>query len=45
MVGYTYFYNTITKTIFRGKDLAKPAIFSHSGLMNNINRRLLINPI
>ena len=42
MVGYTYFYNTITKTIFRGKDLAKPAIFSHSGLMNTIKKRIVI---
>ena len=42
MVGYTYFYNTITKTIFRGKDLAKAAIFSHSGLMNNVKKRIVI---
>ena len=42
MVGYTYFYNKITKIIFWGKDLAKPAIFSHSGLMNKIKKRPVI---
>ena len=42
MIGYTYIYNVVTRTIYRGKDLLKPAIFSKCGIKNLDKNRVVI---
>ena len=42
MVPYCYIYNPIKKSVYRSKDMAKAAFFSHGGIMNENNNKIYI---